>query len=80
MNYPRKNPIYLRQVHRFAIRKSEIFTTFEKTHLSFINTLKSEETKSQLKAYFSYLDNSYFDNYKTSPCTLRQYRVSRNLR
>ena len=28
------------------IRKSEIFTTFEKIHRSFINNLKSEETKS----------------------------------
>ena len=28
------------------IRKSEIFTTFEKIHRSFLNNLKSEETKS----------------------------------
>ena len=32
------------------IRKSEIFTTFEKIHRSFINNLKSEETKNQIKA------------------------------
>ena len=32
------------------IRKSEIFTTFEKIHRSFINSLKSEETKSQIKS------------------------------
>ena len=31
-------------------RKSEIFTTFEKIHRSFLNNLKSEETKSQIKA------------------------------
>ena len=31
------------------IRKSEIFTTFEKIHRSFLNNLKSEETKSQTK-------------------------------
>ena len=30
------------------IRQSEIFTTFEKIHRSFINNLKSEETKSQI--------------------------------
>ena len=33
------------------IRKSEIFTTFEKIHCSFLNNLKSEETKSQIKAH-----------------------------
>ena len=62
------------------IRKSEIFTTFEKVHRSFLNNLKSEETKSQIKAHFSYLANSYFYNYKPSPRILRQHRVSRNLR
>ena len=57
------------------IRKSEIFTTFEKIHRSFISNLKSEETKSQIKAHFSYLANSYFYNYKPSPHILRQHRV-----
>ena len=33
------------------IRKSEIFTTFEKIHRSFIDNLKSEETTSQIKAH-----------------------------
>ena len=46
------------------IRKSEIFTTFEKIHRSYINNLKSEETKSQIKAHLSYLANSYFCNYR----------------
>ena len=49
------------------IRKSEIFTTFEKIHRSFLNNLKSEETKSQIKAHLLYLANSYFYNYKPSP-------------
>ena len=62
------------------IRKSEIFTTFEKIHRSFINNLKSDETKSQIKAHLSYLANSYFCNYKPSPRILRQHRVLRNLR
>ena len=62
------------------IRKSEIFTTFEKIHRSFLNKLKSEKIKSQMKAHLSYLANSYFYNYKTSPCILRQHRVCRNLR
>ena len=61
------------------IRKSEIFTTFEKIHRSFINNLKSDETKSQIKAHLSYLANSYFYNYKP-PRILRQHRVLRNLR
>ena len=62
------------------IRKSEIFTTFKKIHRSFINSLKSEETKNQIKAHLSYLANSYFYNCKPSPCILRQHRVLRNLR
>ena len=49
------------------IRKSEIFTTFKKIHRSFLNNLKSQETKSQIKAHLSYLVNSYFCNYKPSP-------------
>ena len=62
------------------IRKSEIFTTFEKIHCSFINNLKSDETKSQIKAHLSYLANSYFYNYKPSPSSiLRQHRVLQNL-
>ena len=59
------------------IRKSEIFINFEKIHRSFLNNLKSEETKSQIKAH---LANSYFYNYKPSPRILRQHRVLRNLR
>ena len=30
------------------IQKSEIFTTFEKIHRSFISNLKAEETKNQI--------------------------------
>ena len=56
------------------IRKSEIFTTFEKIHRSFLDNLKSKETKSQIKAHL------YFYNYKPSPRILRQYRVLLNLR
>ena len=48
------------------IRKYEILTTFEKIHHSFLNNLKSEETKSQIKTHLSYLANSYFYIYK--PC------------
>ena len=42
------------------IRKSEIFTTFEKIHRSFLNNLKSMETKSQIKVHLSYLFYFYF--------------------
>ena len=62
------------------IRKSEIFATFEKVHGSFLNNLKSEETKSQIKAHLSYLANSYFYNYKPSPHILRRHCVLPNLR
>ena len=61
------------------IRRSKIFTTFEKTHRSFINNLKSEETKSQIKAHLSYLANSYFHNYEPSPSIINQHCVLRNL-
>ena len=44
------------------------------------NNLKSKETKSRIKAYLSYLSNSYFYNYKPSPDILRKHRVLRNLR
>ena len=37
------------------IRNSEIFTTFEKIYRSFINNLKSKETKSQIKAHLSFI-------------------------
>ena len=62
------------------IRKSKIFTTFEKIHRSFLNNLKSEETKSQIKAHLSYLANSCFYNYKPFPRILRQHRVLQNHR
>ena len=54
------------------IQKYEIFTTFEKIHRSFINKLKSEETKRKVKAHLSY-------NYKPSPRILCQHRVLGNL-
>ena len=44
-----------------------MFSTFEKIHCFFINNLKSQETKSQMKVHLSYLANSYFYNYKPSP-------------
>ena len=83
MNYPRRNPIYLGlyfSIQSNKIRKSEIFTSFEKICRSSINNLKSEETKNQIKAHLSYLANYYFYNYKPSPRILRQHRVLRNLR
>ena len=62
------------------VRKSEIFTTFEKIHRSFFDSLESEEAQSQIKAHLSYLANSYFYNYKPSPRILRQHCVVRNYR
>ena len=62
------------------IRKSKTFTTFEKINRSFLNNLKSEETKNQIKVHILYLANSYFYNYKPSPRILRQHCVLQNLR
>ena len=61
------------------IRKSEIFSTFEKIHRSFLTNLKPEETKTQIKTQLSYLANSYFYNYKPAPRILHQHRVLQNL-
>ena len=38
------------------IRKSKIFTAFGKIHCSFIDNLKSHETKSQIKVHLLYID------------------------
>ena len=62
------------------IQKSEIFTAIEKTHRSFLNNLKSQETKSQIKTHLSYFTNSCFYNCKSSSRILCQHRVLRNLR
>ena len=62
------------------IRKSEIFTTFEKIHCSILNNRKSEETKSQIKAHLLHVANSYFYNYKPSPYIPHQHHILRNLR
>ena len=67
-------------IQPYKIRKPKIFTTFEKIHCSFLNNLKSEETKSQIKAHLSCLANSYFYNCKPSPRILRQHRILQNLR
>ena len=58
--------------------KSEIFTTFEKIHCSFLNNLKSEEIKIHIRAHLSYLADSCFYNYKLSPRILRQLRLKGN--
>ena len=57
------------------IRKSEIFTTFEKIHRSVINNLKSKETKNQINPHLLYFVNSYFHNYEPSPLILHQHRI-----
>ena len=57
------------------IWKSEIFTTLEKVHCLFLNNLKSDETKIQIKAHISYLTNFCFYNYKPSPRMLHQHHV-----
>ena len=57
------------------IWKSEIFTTLEKVHCSFLNNLKSDETKIQIKAHSSYLTNFCFYNYKPSPRIPHQHHV-----
>ena len=62
------------------IQKSKFLTTFEKIHCLFINNLKSEETKSEIKAYLMYLTYSCFCNYKPSPHIICQHHTLQNLR
>ena len=54
-----------------AILRSNVFITVEKIHCSLIKKVKSEESKSQVKAHLSYLSNSYFYNYQLLPRVLR---------
>ena len=67
-----------KQCGRLQNPKSSL--TLKKIHRWFLNNLKSEETKTQIKAYLSYLAYSYFYKSKPSPRILRQHRVLRNLR
>ena len=84
MKYHRKNLTYLKQVYTFQSNHIKFenpnSSLPEKIHRSFINNLKSDEIKSQIKAHLSYLTNSYFYNCKPSPRILRQHRVLRNLK
>ena len=48
-------PTFTFNIQPDKTRKSEIFTTFEKIHCSFINNLKFKESESQIKAHLSYL-------------------------
>ena len=80
MNYPRNNLIYLKQVSTFQSNQIKFENPKSLLHRSFLNNLKSERTKREIKAHLSHLANSYFYNYKTSPRILRQHRVLGNLR
>ena len=42
-------------IHPDKIRKSDIFTIFEKIHCSFLNSLNFKKTKSPIKAHLSFL-------------------------
>ena len=84
MNSPRKKPIYLKPIYFCIqpgkIRKSEIFTTFEKIHRSFINNLNPRKLKisaSLLSCQFFFLQLQTISTYTT---ILRQHRVLQNLR
>ena len=84
MNYPRKNLIYLKQVYTFQSNQIKFenlksLLPLKRFIVRFFNNLKSEETKSQIKAHLWYLANSYCYNYKPSSRILRQHRVLRNL-
>ena len=81
MNYPRNNPIYLKQVYRFQSNqiKFENPKSLQPLKKFIVVLLKTLNLKSQIKARLSHLANSYFYNYKPSPRILRQHRILRNL-
>ena len=57
-----------------------IYKSFLIFKSNFTNNLKSQETKSQIKAHLLYLANCYFYKYNFSPLILRHYCVLQNLR
>ena len=80
MNYNRINPIYLKQVYTFqsnqiTFANPKSWLPLKRFIVLFITTLNPRKPKSQIKAHLSYLANSYFYNYKPSPCILNQHRV-----
>ena len=81
MNYPRNNPIYLKQVYRFQSNqiKFENPKSLQPLKIFIVVLLKTLNPKSQIKARLSHLANSYFNNCKPSPRIPRQHRILRNL-
>ena len=85
MNYPRKDPIYLKQAYIFQsnqinFKNPKSSLPLKRFTIHFLRTINQRETKSQIKAHLSYLANSNSYNYKPSTRILRQHRVIRNLR
>ena len=88
MNYPRKNPIYLKQFYtslsnqiKFENLKSSLpLKKFSFHLLTSLNLRKLKNEIASKKAHLLYLANSYFYNCKTPPCILHQHRFFRNLR
>ena len=79
MNYPRKNPIYLKQVYTFQSNQIKFENLKSLLPLKrFIVLLLA--TLNPRKPKIAHLPNSYFYKYKPSPRILRQHRVLRNLR
>ena len=80
MNHQRKICAF-QKYHQYEQEQNQMDTTYHiQFRLSYSIFLKSEKTKSQIKAHLSYFANSYFCNYKPSPCILREHRVLQNLR
>ena len=82
MSYPRKNLIYLKQIYTFQSNQIKFENLrsslpLKRVIVHFLTTLNRRKPKVK---YLSYLDYSYFYNYKSSPCILRQHRVLRNYR
>ena len=80
MNFPRNNPIYLKQVYIFLSNQKKFENLKSSLPSKRFLVHLSKETKSQIKVHLSYLANSYFYNYKPSPRIPRQHRVLWNLR
>ena len=70
--------IYLSNQIKFENLKSSLPLKRFIAHLS--TTLNLKELKNQIKAYLSYLANSYFYKYKPSPHILHQHHIFQTFR
>ena len=63
-----------------AIRKTDVFTSFEMIHRFLREDLKDASQKEHLKSELSHLANSFYYNYSPSKDTLRKHKILSRLK